>query len=144
MKTLVNIKKSIENDKSLMKKLNSMQYYNIDSFISDAKSYIKAIKQGRMINSIDSVSASGMSRTIKFLSCEKSKNSEFYYRNYFQFFKSLGYSLKNNNSNYFRIHGCGMDMIFHTNYTNIHVLQRLGFLSKKECSVLAQKTPSTI
>ena len=96
-----------------------------------------------MINSIDSVSSSGMSRTIKFLSCEKSKTN-FYYRNYFGFFLALGYTPKNDRSNYFRISGCGMDMIFHTNYTIIHRLTRLGFLTKKECSILAQKTPSTI
>ena len=58
--------------------------------------------------------------------------------------KTLGFSPANKNSNYFRIYGCGMDMIFHTNYTIIHKLARLGFLNKKECESLAQNTPQTI
>tara|TARA_R110002051_G_scaffold9355_2_gene37124 strand:+ start:265 stop:696 length:432 start_codon:yes stop_codon:yes gene_type:complete len=143
MTKLEKITQNINNNKELLKSIDKNTYYSVENFINDANNYIKAIKQGRMINSIDSVSSSGMSRTIKFLSCEKSKTN-FYYRNYFGFFLALGYTPKNDRSNYFRISGCGMDMIFHTNYTIIHRLTRLGFLTKKECSILAQKTPSTI
>ena len=45
---------------------------------------------------------------------------------------------------YFTIGGCGMDMIFHTNYTIIHRLYKLGFMTKKECEKLCQMTPSII
>ena len=112
-----------------------------EQFYDNAKDYIKAIKNGRMINSIGSVSKSGMSRTFKFLSCEVNKNN-CYYRNYYTFFIALGYNA--NNDNFFRVNGCGMDMIFHTNYTIIHNLHNLGFLSKKQTEILAQKTPTTI
>lgn len=114
----------------------------IKNFISDAKNYIKAIKERRMFCVIHSVSKSGMTRTISFHSCEKSGNKKQYcYRQYYCFFKALGYS-KVRDSYFFRIHGCGMDMIFHTNYTIIHYLESLGFINKKQCEKLAQMTPT--
>ena len=145
MKKIERITKRIESDKDILKGINNVSFYGIERFIDDGIRYIKAIKEGRMINNIEKVSASGMSRTMKFLSCEKGKNNgEYYYCNYFAFFKSLGFQVVGDRSHYFRIHGCGMDMVFHTNYTNIHVLHRLGFLNKKECDHLAQQTPTTI
>lgn len=143
MKNINTITRNIENNKEIIKYINSNEYYNIDRFIADAKRYIKATKDGRMINSIGSVSASGMSRNIKFLSCEKYKHG-FNYENYFSFFCSMGYKPTNQRSHCFKIHGCGMDMIFHTNYSIIRTLFYLGFISKKECATLEQKTPNTI
>ena len=67
----------------------------------------------------------------------------FNYLNFYQFFTQLGFA-KVKNSNTFRISGCGMDMIFHTNYTIMHQLCRYGFITKKECENLAQKTPQVI
>jgi len=114
---------------------------SIDQFINDAKRYIKATREGRMLCNIDTVSKSGMSRTIQFLSCEKfPKSNQFDYYNYFAFFRALGYKPTNHNAT-FRINGCGMDMVFNTNYNIIHKLHRLGFISKKECEFLAQQTP---
>lgn len=66
-----------------------------------------------------------------------------YNSTFFTLFMSLGFS-EVNRSGYFRISGCGVDMIFHTNYTIIHNLRSLGFISKKECSHLAQQTPNII
>jgi len=126
--------------KEVQKEISKNEYYNEEQFLADAKDYIKAIKDGRMICNIDSVSNSGMSRVIRFLSCEKSKHG-FYYRNYYAFFKALGFSEVKNG---FRISGCGMDMIFHTNYTIIHRLHSMKFITKKTCDSLAQKTPTVI
>ena len=146
MKKIERITKRLKEDKEISKHIANDEYYTYDQFISDAQRYIKAIKQNRMICSIDSVSKSGMSRTIKFLSCEKSNynKNQFNYLNYFAFFRILGYSPASKYGDYFRIFGCGMDMIFDTNYTNIHRLHRLGFISKKECDSLAQQTPIII
>ena len=125
------------------KAIDKQHYYSREQFIEDVKSYIKAIKQGRMINVIHSVSSSGMSRVISFHSCEKNSRSKtFYHRQYVSLFRALGYSKGNDDYN-FRISGFGMDMIFHTNYTNIHVFKKLGFLTDKECEKLCQMTPST-
>jgi hypothetical protein len=138
-----------------MQKVNNLlSHYNkgknhpvsIDSFTGNAKRYIKAIKEGRVICSIGSVSNSGMSRTIKFVECAKSQNvkpAQYYYLNFFQFFEIMGFTPVKS-SDYFRIGGCGMDMIFHTNYTIINSLAYMGLISKKEASKLAQKTPTVI
>lgn len=145
MKTIDTIFKNIENNKDLNKLINENYKYHDcakTAFIDDAKTYVKAIKNGRMLCSIPHVSKSGMSRVLKFNSCEKTK-SGFYYRQYFCFFTSLGYK-ENKNHSGFNISGCGMDMVFHTNYSIMHNLKNLGIITKKECEVLAQKTPTVL
>lgn len=141
MKTINSIKKAISENKELSKKINSQNYYNVDSFISDAKRYIKAIKENRMFCVIDKVSVSGMSRNIHFHECSKGKERYNFYQ-FWAFFKVLGFT-EVSHSNSFRISGCGMDMIFHTNYTIIHRLYSLGFITKQECDKLSQQTPTT-
>lgn len=131
------------NYKWLVKNIENQSYYDVDQFYNDALRYVKAIKEGRVICSIGSVSQSGMSRTIKFLECSKGAN-RYNYLNFFVFFKVLGYTETRNKDHYFRINGCGMDMIFHTNYTNIHYMQSLGIVNKKQCDYLSQQTPSVI
>lgn len=135
-------KNKLEQNKELVKALSKVSHYDLDNFIQDAKNYINAIRTGRMLCIIESVSKSGMSRVIKFHSCEKGKN-RYWYRQYRAFFIVLGYS-EVKNSDGFRINGCGMDMVFHTNYTIIHNLYRLGLLSKSECEKLAQETPTKL
>jgi hypothetical protein len=85
-----------------------------------------------------------MSRNIKFTSNELSGNKIYYQRQYYFLFKVLGYTESRNKDSYFTIVGCGMDMIFNTNYNIIHSLYTLGFISKDLCATLAQKTPTTI
>jgi len=134
---------------AIVKKYNKKNKYGISSeiFINNAKRYIKAIKEGRMICSIGSVSKSGMSRTIKFLEMTKSKTfsneTRHYLSNFYQFFDTLDYNPVKD-SDYFRIGGCGMDMIFHTNYTIIHKLGRMGFIDKATTETLAQRTPAIV
>lgn len=127
----------------LINAYNKKEKYNIDFDIFDAnaKRYIKAIRDRRMMCVIDSVSASGMSRTIRFCEMVKNKTTKDHQLlNFWVFFKVMGYSpVKNSDS--FRINGCGMDMIFHTNYSIIHTLQSLGYISKAKASELAQMTP---
>ena len=137
----------IKNDEiqSILNKYNKGLSYPVspERFIEHAKRYIKAIKEHRMICSIGSVSASGMSRTIKFLEVSKGGKNRYNLLNFYEFFKIMGYSLVKD-SDYFRIGGCGMDMIFNTNYTIMHDLKRLGFITDEECRTLAQKTPSVV
>lgn len=143
MTKLQKIAKNIESDKELSKIINGLSYYKIDDFIKDAIVYIKAIKERRMLCIIKSVSNSGMSRTLKFNSFEGTKTGG-YYRQYWALFSALGYKESKSNRDAFNIGGCGMDMIFHTNYTIIHKLGRLGFLNKKEVDHLAQQTPTVL
>ena len=142
MKTTKAITEAVNGNKELTKSINKVSYYSVEQFISDAKRYIKAIKEGRMCCIINSVSRSGMSRKIRFVECSKGKD-KYYYMNFFAFFSALGFS-RGKDSDFFIINGCGMDMIFHTNYTNIHSLYRLGFISKKQCDSFAQMTPQVI
>ena len=128
----------------LCDKYNKDRVYPVsaENFIENAERYIKAIKQGRMICSIGSVSSSGASRTMKFL--ELARGTPCYsLLNFFQFFCMLEYrAIKDND--YFRINGGGMDMVFNTNYCIIHKLYKLGFLSAKARDKLAQSTPRVI
>jgi hypothetical protein len=69
-KTAMNTKaitKKINADKSLMKAITRNEFYSVEQFISDAKRYIKAIEENRMVCNIASVSKSGMSRPMKFV-----------------------------------------------------------------------------
>lgn len=117
-----------------------------EAFIDNARRYIKAIKENRMMCCIESVSNSGMSRNIKFFEMSKAqkvKPTRYNILNFYQFFECMGYK-SSKNSDSFKIHGCGMDMVFYTNYSIIHELYNLGFLTKKECDYLAQKTPQVV
>lgn len=124
----------------LQKNIDALSYYDLEQFEQDARAYIAAIKQRRMLCRIHSVSASGMSRTISFHSCEIGKSGDGWYRQYYCLFIALGFS-RVKNERYFRINGCGMDMVFDTNYRIIHNLGRLGYLDKKDVDDLAQMTP---
>ena len=146
MKKQEKILKNIESNKEIIKNIKSLNYYSISQFIGDCERYIKAIKEGRIIVNVVSVSSSGMSRRLKFLACERArriKEVKYNYCNYNCFLNSLGYKTRNSDFS-FNVSGCGMDMIFSTNYDIIHSLFNLGFLNKKQCDRLAQKTPSYI
>ena len=119
------------------------EYYSVEQFIADCKRYIKAIKEGRVIVNIVSVSQSGMSRKMKFLECHKNPTTNKYqYLNFYGLFQCLGYSFGDRDN--FQVNGCGMDMVFNTNYSNIHDFYRLGIITKKTCDSLCQDTPTVI
>jgi len=132
----------------IIKAIKKQKYYSEEAFLTDANDYINAIKENRMINVIGSVALSGMSRTLKFTSCQHSCNFRgenlYYQRNYINLFICLGYKETKNNFGYFRVYGCGMDMIFNTNYCIIHDFKRIGLINEEECRKLAQLTPNTI
>jgi len=119
--------------------------YTESDFISDSIRYINAIKEGRVICAIGSVSKSGMSRTIRLLECAPTKYElRYIYLNFYAFMRCLGYKASGKYGDYFRINGCGMDMIFATNYNIIHSLYYMGFINKEQCDDLAQLTPTVI
>lgn len=138
------IQKIQTNNKALAKRIEKDAHYTIERFIKDTEDYIKAIAERKMICTIPHVANSGMSRTIKFVSFDRVKGQkEGYIRNYFAFFTALGFREARNGDG-FTIGGCGMDLVFHTNYTIIHRLHNIGLVSKKQCERLAQKTPTVI
>lgn len=124
--------------KEVTKKINNEAWYNEEAFKSDAITYIEAVKSGRMIYDVTSVARSGMSRRILIRSVEHSKHSEEYYiRTYRTFLKVLGYRL--NDDNTITVSGCGMNMLFATNYNIISQLYNMKFITKEECATLQQK-----
>lgn len=143
MKKDERILKKIAADKELQKNLSKQSdHYGNEMFLRDGKRYLKAIKEGRMLCIIESVSASGMSRVLKFNECAKLKGNNHSFMQFWTMFKVLGH--QETKSQGFRVHGCGMDMVFHTNYCIVRKLQHLGFISKKQCAVLEQKTPTIL
>jgi hypothetical protein len=140
MKKIERITKKIESSKELMKGLRKVDI-TIERFISDAQTYLKAVKERRISYTVDTVSRSGMSRTIIITSCEKSAYNgkrSFYYRQYNSMLEVMGYSVKRGYRDAIRVGGCGMNMLFATNYDIVWTLHRLGFISRKQCDVLAQ------
>jgi hypothetical protein len=130
MKRIDCIKQAIKADEQLVKAIDKVRFYDVDMFISDADEYINAIRH------------KGMTRNISFHSVSKYQ-SDYHFRQYYALFLSLGYTLSSKSRNSFKIYGCGMDMIFDTNYSIIRNLHALGFISDSDCNVLCQMTPIT-
>lgn len=135
------IENNIAADKEIIKRINNSSFTSVESFISNAKRYINAIKDGRMLCIVTHVSQSGMSRRFKYLECN-GKNGNCSYLNFYTFHKVLGYNHGNDDA--IKVSGCGMNMNFHTNYSIIHRLGRLGFLNKSQVNELSQKTPTCV
>lgn len=144
MKKNERIAANIMADKSLTKEIGKLRYYDTEQFIKDGEKYISAVRSGRMFCVIHSVSSSGMNRNMSFHSCEKHsrERDRFSYRQYSCLFLSLGYTESRAYNGAFMIGGCGMDMVFATNYNIIRSLYRLGFITLKECCELEQMTPT--
>lgn len=145
MKNQEKLISNIKANKKLLKNIEKSFYGNdlngkIQMFINNANRYIKATEQKRVFCIIYKVSASGMSRNLAFFEhVFDSKYKQGHIYNFHSLFKSLGHTEAKEG---FRINGCGMNMVFHTNYTIIHELNRLGF--NMNCASLAQNTPTTL
>ena len=127
----------IKLSKETIKRIKAQSFYSQEDFIKDCKTYIKAVQSGRILYTATHVSASGMNRNINIKSFEgnMTKGS---HRNYYSMLKVLGYSFAKD-SHDIKVSGCGMDMLFATNYDIIHTLHRMKFISKAKCETLAQK-----
>lgn len=112
-------------------------YYSEETFINDAKTYIKAVESGRIQYTVLNVSSNGMSRQIAITSYEGTM-AKGYYRNYYSFLTALGYRF-NKDRDGIVVHGCGMNMLFATNYNIIGHLKFMGFLTDKKAKTLQQK-----
>lgn len=137
---------TIEGNKQLRKAITAISHYSTEDFIRDAGLYIASIRERRMFCIIHSVARSGMSRVMSFHSFDvapanKVEPRRGNTRQYNCLFLALGFK-QSADRNGFKINGCGMDMVFATNYNLIHNLHRLGFIDKAECDKLAQMTPN--
>lgn len=140
MKKIERITKNIRENKELMAGLKKVGM-PIEHFIGDAQTYIAAVRDRRISYTVDTVSKSGMSRTLIITSCERSRwdgKVSYHYIQYNTMLQAMGYSVKRGYRDSIRVHGCGMNMLFATNYNIIRTLHRLGFISRKKCDVLCQ------
>lgn len=133
--------------KTYNKKSGSSYPIEIDTIKCSIDRYIKASKEHRIICNIESVSSSGMSRVIKFLeishgSPRDERGKQYGLLTFWALFTALGYRQAGRDG--FRVHGCGMDMVFATHYDIIWRFHHAGFIDRKTCDKLAQKTPHKI
>lgn len=130
--------KKITLSNEIIKRIEKEEYYTAEAFISDMKTYISAVKSGRILYEVTRASSSGMSRNISIKSFDGSMSKD-YYRNYFAMLRVMGYTSADKYSHDIRVSGCGMNMLFATNYNIIHSAYRMGFINKTTCDVLAQR-----
>ena len=124
--------------KETEKRLSKEEYYTKEMLLDDIQDYIKALKEGRLQYLVMNVSSSGMSRAILIQSCEQSKsNNSFYFRQYSRMFEMLNYKLDKNYN--IKVSGCGMNMLFATNYYLIQTFKSMNIISENEADILAQK-----
>ena len=124
--------------KETEKRLSKEEYYTKEMLLDDTQDYIKALKEGRLQYLVMNVSSNGMSRSILIQSCEQNKtNNNFYFRQYTRMFEMLGYKL--NKDYYLKVSGCGMNMLFATNYYLIQTFKNMNIITENEAEILAQK-----
>ena len=124
--------------KETEKRLSKEEYYTKEMLLNDIQDYIKALKEGRLQYLVMNVSQSGMNRNILIQSCEQNKsNNNFYFRQYSRMFEMLNYKLDKDYN--IRVVGCGMNMLFATNYNLIHTFKNMNIISENEAVILAQK-----
>ena len=121
----------------VIKFINSKEYYTQEDFLKDCKTYIKAVESGRILYRVTHVSSSGMSRDINISSYEGTMKRGSY-RSYNYFLQAMGYRFKKHSWD-ITVAGCGMNMLFRTNYDIINNLKHMGIITKKKCDILAQK-----
>ena len=124
--------------KETEKRLSKEEYYSKELLLRDIELYINALKEGRLQYLVIKVSPNGMNRNILIQSCEQSKNTNnFYFRQYTRMFEMLNYKLDKDYN--VRVSGCGMNMLFATNYYLIHTFKHMNIISAAEAKILAQK-----
>jgi len=130
--------KNVVLSKEMLKNISIVEYYTEEDFIKDCKCYIKALKSGRLQYTVTHVSNSGMSRNI-FIQSYEGTMTKGHFRTYFSMLQVLGYKFASKYSSDIKIGGCGMNMLFATNYNICHDFNRMGLINDAECKILSQK-----
>ena len=139
--TKAEVLNNVNSKKELQRNFKKLYSFDSEDFIRNAERYIKACKENRIFCVIHSVSKSGMSRKLSFNEATFNSEGRGNFLNFTALFTALGYSDRNKNGE-FTVKGCGMDMVFDTNYNIIYNLYSLGMMTKEECETLAQNTPT--
>lgn len=118
-----------------MKQNKIEEYLKSENGQMNAKRFIKALKEGRIICVVKHVSSSGMSRDIAFREVIKTKYG-YSMLQFDWFFEQLGWP-RAKNYDAIRVGGCGMDMRFHVIYSVCSELKYYGFKLPKDWVSLA-------
>ena len=122
-------------------KLIETNYCTIDEFVADASRYIAAVADGRLICANLVASKSGMSRSFSLVELTKqTKGVRSHLCSFYSLLNTLGYSI-DSRTHAIRVRGCGMNMIWHTNYDIIRQLASMGLMNKTKAGRLSQLTP---
>ena len=128
-------------NEKMVKHITQVYYYMDDplkEFEIDAKAYLKALKEGRVLYNVEHVSASGMTRYINVKACEKVKGENRYiYRTFHALLEATGHQYSSKYNGY-RATGCGMNMVFAMNYYLVRELYELGLVRKIDLKRLEQ------
>ena len=139
--TRTDILNNVNSNKELQRNFKKLHSFDSEDFIRNAERYIKACQENRIFCIIHSVSRSGMSRKLSFYESTFNEEGRGGFLNFTALFLALGYSDKNKDGK-FTINGCGMDIVFDTNYSIIRSLFKLGMLTNEEWEILSQNTPA--
>lgn len=130
--------KKVTLSKEMLKNISKNEYYSQEDFVKDCKCYIKSLKSGRVQYTVTHVSNSGMSRDI-FIQSYEGTMTKGYFRTYFSMLQVLGYKFASKYSSDIKVGGCGMNMLFATNYNICNYFNRMGLITEKEFKTLCQK-----
>lgn len=130
--------KKVTLSKEMLKNISKNEYYSQEDFVKDCKCYIRALKSGRVQYTVTHVSNSGMSRDI-FIQSYEGTMTKGYFRTYFSMLQVLGYKEASKYSSDIRVSGCGMNMLFATNYDICRYFKRIGLINENEFKTLCQK-----
>ena len=130
----------------ILKKVSSSsmkfgKYDHIEDFMKTAVQYIQGVRQRRVISCVHSVAPSGMSRKASLKMLIKCSSENSFNMLYLNAFAQLVTGDKRDKDGNIILTGCGFDVVWDLNYRIINSLCYLGFISKKECAVLAQQSP---
>jgi len=118
------------------------QHISVNDFIIHAKRYIRASKQTRLMVVVKSRTGSSTTFRVVELAKYHGTNEHGVYQ-FYCLYRALGFTSARD-TDFFRISGGNMDMIFQAHYQVIRDLHSLGFITKKMCGTLEQNTPHSL
>lgn len=118
---------------------NSNPYYDAKDFIRDVENYIRSIQNRTLLCNIYSVSKSGMTRWMRFSYVHKDGRGISFVS---LMMETLGWT--QNRDLCSKVSGCGMDMVFHCNYTTVWRIHSLGLITRKAAGKLSQMNPQLV
>jgi len=134
---------NIKNNKSLIRKIDSNNFYSIDYFYDDCINYIQDTKKEKILSICTNYNKSSGSSKRKIFTQKKGKNNYYHIVYYSRLYNYIS-GLRINRDLELMLPFMNMNVVFAIHYNLIHSLFRLGFINKKQCEVLAQKQPRDI